>query len=330
MIEPLDLDPDSYDALIASAFFDEVLADPDRLPLIIVRGAAPTLRAPGSLPVVVCYVGDEFGASGPSAADLVVGPADVDLLVERVRTAPIAASALAVLLRSAPGTDVEHALASESAVYSLLQAGPEFEAWRESTPRESIVDDRPTVRTIRDGDTLEIRLDRPHRHNAITARLRDELHAELSGAVAEPGLTVVLSGEGPSFCSGGDLAEFGDRPDPATAHIVRTLRSPARRIHQLSDRIEARIHGSTLGGGIEMASFAGRVVAAPDVSIALPELGLGLIPGAGGTVGISRRIGRQRTAALAITGRVIDATTAAAWGLVDEIAGASASDRSRQ
>lgn len=328
MIEPLDLDPDAYDALIVSTFLDEVLADPDLLPLIIVRGQASTLRAPGSLPVVVCYVGDEFGAVGPPAADVVVGPADVDLVVERVRTAPIAASALAVLLRAAPGTDVEHALASESAVYSVLQAGPEFAAWRQNTPREPILDDRPTVRTIRDGDTLEIRLDRPHRHNAITARLRDELHTALSGAVDDRGLNVVLSGEGPSFCSGGDLAEFGDRPDPATAHIVRTLRSPARRIHQLADRIEARIHGSTLGGGIEMASFAGRVVAAPDVRIALPEIGLGLIPGAGGTVGIPRRIGRQRTAALAITGRVIDATTAAEWGLVDEITGASRSDQS--
>jgi enoyl-CoA hydratase/carnithine racemase len=280
--------------------------------------------------VVVCHVGDDFGATGPPAADLVVGPADVDHLVERVRTAPIAASALAVLLRAAPAIDVERALASESAVYSLLQAGPEFAAWRESTPRKSVVDDRPTVRTIRDRDTLEIRLDRPHRHNAITARLRDELHAELSRAVDDPGLTVVLSGEGPSFCSGGDLAEFGDRPDPATAHIVRMLRSPARRIHQLCDRIEARIHGSTLGGGIEMVSFAGRVVAAPDVRIALPEVGLGLIPGAGGTVGIPRRIGRQRTAALAITGRVIDATTAAGWGLVDEITGTSPSAQSRR
>ena len=61
-------------------------------------------------------------------------------------------------------------------------------------------------------------------------------------------------------------------------------------------------------------------VAHPDTIVALPEIGLGLIPGAGGTVSLTRRIGRQRTAALGLTGRSIDAATALDWGLVDEIA----------
>ena len=80
-----------------------------------------------------------------------------------------------------------------------------------------------------------------------------------------------------------------------------------------------RIHGSTFGGGIEMAAFAGRVVAGPDTRIALPEVSLGLIPGAGGTASLTRRIGRQRTAALGLLGTVIDASTALEWGLVDEL-----------
>ena len=131
---------------------------------------------------------------------------------------------------------------------------------------------------------------------------------------------VVLDGAGPSFCSGGDLAEFGARADPAAAHLIRLTRSPARLIHRLADRVEVRIHGQTLGGGIEMAAFAGRVVAAPDTRIALPEVALGLIPGAGGTVSLPRRIGRQRTAWLALTGDTIDAPTALDWGLIDAIA----------
>ena len=61
--------------------------------------------------------------------------------------------------------------------------------------------------------------------------------------------------------------------------------------------------------------------AAPGTVIALPEVSLGLVPGAGGTVSIPRRIGRHRTAALALSGATIDAATALAWGLVDEIAG---------
>jgi enoyl-CoA hydratase/carnithine racemase len=90
-------------------------------------------------------------------------------------------------------------------------------------------------------------------------------------------------------------------------------------MHRLQARTTVRLHGAAFGGGIELAAFAGRVEAAPDTRIALPEIGLGLIPGAGGTVSITRRIGRQRTAALGLSGREIDATTARDWGLVDQI-----------
>ena len=75
-----------------------------------------------------------------------------------------------------------------------------------------------------------------------------------------------------------------------------------------------------MGAGIEIAAFASRIVAGPDTTIRLPEVGMGLIPGAGGTASIPRRIGRHRTAYLALTDVSIDAGTAAAWGLVDELA----------
>jgi enoyl-CoA hydratase/carnithine racemase len=70
---------------------------------------------------------------------------------------------------------------------------------------------------------------------------------------------------------------------------------------------------------VELPAFAGRVVAAPDATFRLPEVGFGLVPGAGGTVSVPRRIGRQRAAWLALTGAVVDARTALAWHLVDEI-----------
>jgi enoyl-CoA hydratase/carnithine racemase len=90
-------------------------------------------------------------------------------------------------------------------------------------------------------------------------------------------------------------------------------------VHQLASRTTVQLHGVAFGGGIEIAAFAGTVEADPATRIALPELGLGLIPGAGGTVSLTRRIGRQRTAALALCGREIDAGTALEWGLVDRI-----------
>ena len=74
-----------------------------------------------------------------------------------------------------------------------------------------------------------------------------------------------------------------------------------------------------MGAGIEVAAFAGRVVADPDAVISLPELGIGLVPGAGGTVSIPARIGRHRTALMALSTRPIPATTALEWGLVDEL-----------
>ena len=74
-----------------------------------------------------------------------------------------------------------------------------------------------------------------------------------------------------------------------------------------------------MGAGIELAAFATRVSAHPEASIALPELALGLIPGAGGTVSVTRRIGRQRCAQLALHGGPISAGTALEWGLIDEI-----------
>jgi enoyl-CoA hydratase/carnithine racemase len=129
-----------------------------------------------------------------------------------------------------------------------------------------------------------------------------------------------LSGNGPSFCSGGDLGEFGSFPDPATAHVVRLTRSPARLAHQIADRLHVHLHGACMGAGIEVPALAGHVVAAADAVISLPELSLGLVPGAGGTASIPRRIGRHRTAALALSGMRIDATTALGWGLVDEVA----------
>jgi enoyl-CoA hydratase/carnithine racemase len=81
----------------------------------------------------------------------------------------------------------------------------------------------------------------------------------------------------------------------------------------------ARVHGPCFGAGVELPAFASNVVASADATFVLPELGMGRLPGAGGTVSIPRRIGRQRTLWLALTGAVLDAQTALRWGLVDAI-----------
>src|SRR5204863_6567931 len=108
-------------------------------------------------------------------------------------------------------------------------------------------------------------------------------------------------------------------PDPATAHIVRTTRSAGRMLAQLRDRTTVFVHGACVGAGIELPAFTGRIVAAPDAFFLLPEVGMGLVPGAGGTVSIPRRIGRHRAAYMALSSRRIDAETALRWGLIDEV-----------
>jgi enoyl-CoA hydratase/carnithine racemase len=127
-----------------------------------------------------------------------------------------------------------------------------------------------------------------------------------------------------AFSSGGDLDEFGSGPGPSAAHLIRTSRSPALRLGRVADRVTAELHGACVGAGIEIPALAGRIVAAPDTQMLLPEVSMGLIPGAGGTATLPRRIGRHRTAWLALGGAWIDAATALDWGLVDEVRGQQA------
>lgn len=238
------------------------------------------------------------------------------------RLAPLAAQALVQLLRLGAGLGIHDALVAESLAYSMLQSGPEFARWRAGrtlrpAPPET---GEPAVRVRRSGDRLHLQLNRPERRNAFSAAMRDALVeglqlAELDASIEE----VILSGVGPAFCSGGDLDEFGSRPDPATAHAVRSSRSAAALIARSAARVRAELHGACVGAGIELPAFASRVVAREGAFFQLPELSLGLVPGAGGTVSLPRRIGRERTAWLALSGARIDAPTARRWGLIDEI-----------
>jgi enoyl-CoA hydratase/carnithine racemase len=91
-------------------------------------------------------------------------------------------------------------------------------------------------------------------------------------------------------------------------------------LHQLADRTTCKLQGACIGAGIELPAFAGRIEARADAFFELPEVGMGLIPGAGGTVSIPRRIGRLRTARMALGGERLSADIALKWGLIDAIA----------
>ena len=247
-------------------------------------------------------------------------PADLDAVLAGVARAPVAAQAAAGLLRMSEHMAVEDGLLVESAVFSALQSGPEHQRWlaRRGDPGPP-GPRRPRVSLRRDGQVVEITLCRPEAANALDAAMRDELLEALAVVEADRDVRGVLRAEGAVFCAGGDLAEFGSTPDPATAHLVRVRRSLGAVLHRVGPRVTVLVQGDAIGSGLELAAFAGSVVAHPAARFALPELALGLVPGAGGTVSVVRRIGRHRTAWMLFTGQAVDAATAASWGLVDAI-----------
>ena len=260
---------------------------------------------PGASATVVAH-----GAPSPLLAGLAAA----------VSRAPLAAAMLVRLLRITSVTSVADGLVAESMAYSTLLAGPEFAAWRSATPRRTPAAPLGSQVLIdRSGDTLRLTLNRPDRHNAYGHVMRDGLVEGLELALADPSLRVELAGNGPSFCSGGDLDEFGTTPDVATAHVIRVERSAGRLVDACRERVFARVQGACIGAGVEIPAFAGHVEAHPDAFFQLPELGMGLVPGAGGTVSLAHRIGRWRTAYLALTGCRLDAATALQWGLVDAV-----------
>jgi Enoyl-CoA hydratase/isomerase len=246
-------------------------------------------------------------------------------LTDRCRRWPIASAVCDDVLRSVDVTGPAlSAIITESLAYSALQSGPEFARWLAERGPAALPDILDPVLAERDGGALRIRFNRPARHNAFSTDARALLLEALTVALLDDTVTeVVLSGNGPSFCSGGDLGEFGTFADPAAAHLARTRHSPALALDELTHRLgqacRAEIRGRVLGSGLEMASFCGWVSCQADTVLGLPELMLGLIPGAGGTLSITRRIGRWRTAYLVLSGRTIDPATALGWGLVDEI-----------
>lgn len=282
----------------------------------VVVGIATSALPPAAGPVLevlTCTLApDGPGAYCAGSAD------DLAAIADTVAAAPCAAVTLAGLLEVSARSSVSDGLLLESLAYSMLLAGPEFTAWRAHTPRRVVRDaDQPVV-LDRVSDVLTITLNRPERHNAFDRAMRDGLLEGLEIARHDPSVrTVEVTGAGPSFCSGGDLDEFGTTPDMPAAHLVRLWQSAGHAIHRLRDRTRFVLHGACIGAGVELPAFAGTVLARDDAYFRLPELRMGLVPGAGGTVSVTHRIGRWRAAYMALADRPIDVQTALAWRLVD-------------
>ncbi len=263
-----------------------------------------------------------YGDACPYADVVVATQAEANQLGHRVEQFPMAALALVQVLRLAESlTDLE-ALDVESMAYATLQGGAEFQRWHASRvidSAESTHTGPPILLERRSGELLA-QLNRPEMRNSMTVEMRDGWMEMLDVLEHDTSIArLTLSGSGSCFSVGGELSEFGSRPDTARAHWVRTLQSPARKLVDLGSKVVVHVHGACIGSGIELPAFASQVSAHPRTFFQLPELAMGLIPGAGGTVSVTRRIGRQRTAWLVLSGRRINARAALDWGLVDQL-----------
>lgn len=251
--------------------------------------------------------------------DFVEPPFNRDVIAAMVGARPRATSVLIDLLKSIDGMAVQNALVCESLAYGLLQGSSEHAEWLAS--RELAESARAgQVYVDRTGAALGIRIHRPGAHNAIDRQMRDDLRTAFDIAALDPEIERVdLRAEGRAFCIGADLAEFGTTRDPATAHAIRMETLPAHAIMRCSERLEVHVQGACIGAGLEMAAFARRITAARRAWFQLPELAMGLIPGAGGCASVSHRIGWQRTALMVLSGKRIGTELALAWGLIDAI-----------
>jgi len=269
-----------------------------------------------------------FGAAEQqlaSAADLLVTTdAELERAEHNIQSNPVAAAVLVQVLRCVGSLPVLQALTMESLAFATLQSGAEFAAWlktyrsKPTDPPQNAAAD--IVLLERNGARLDIVLNSPATRNALSVDMRDALVEAFMLVAMDASISSVhVSANGPCFSSGGALEEFGTVPDPATGHIIRMLRMPGRYLAEHGARYHFHVHRACIGAGIELPAFAGRLTATSNTFFQLPELGMGLIPGAGGCVSISRRIGRQRTAYMAILGKKISAGVALSWGLIDAI-----------
>jgi 3-hydroxyacyl-CoA dehydrogenase len=163
------------------------------------------------------------------------------------------------------------------------------------------------------GDVGVITLNSPP-VNALSAPVRDGLAGGMAAALADAGAkAVVIICEGRTFIAGADITEFGGPQRGASLFEVQDA------IEGSSKPVVAAIHGTALGGGLEVALCCHYRVAVPSARCGLPEVNLGLLPGAGGTQRLPRIVGPQRALEMVTSGQHVPAQECKAMGLVDEI-----------
>lgn len=240
-----------------------------------------------------------------------------EILAQGRRT-PDTVHVMDTALRIAERATARETIILESNGYTNLLAGPEYTAWRRVFG-EVLTGPPAEVRTADDGGRRVVTLDWATEASGMDHRLRRVVAEALLAARSDDVEEIALRASGPDFCAQAipddDPARRGD-PHAYLTRLSRHVGVAGWLVHR---RLTAAVQGRCSSAGLELAAFAQSVTATPDARFSVPHVRFGLCFGAGGTWSLTRRIGRWRTAYLALSGAEIDAATALRWGLVDEI-----------
>jgi 3-hydroxyacyl-CoA dehydrogenase len=172
----------------------------------------------------------------------------------------------------------------------------------------------PVTDLSKDGEIAVITLNTPP-VNALSAAVRDGLHDGFKQAIADPSVkAIVLVCEGSTFIAGADISEFGGAQKGASLFDVQNMMEDSPK------PVVAAIHGTALGGGLEVALCAHYRIAVPSARCGLPEVNIGLLPGAGGTQRLPRIAGVEKALEMVTSGQHVPGKECLAMGLVDELA----------
>jgi len=177
------------------------------------------------------------------------------------------------------------------------------------------------IRVEWDGDIVVVSVDRQDKLNALNAEVVSELGAVFSSIADDDQVRgVILTGAGnKAFVAGADIGELARMDSVSGVRVSRQGQDVFRRIERFPKPVLAAVGGFALGGGCELALACHLRVASRNARFGLPEVGLGIIPGYGGTVRLTRLVGLGRALELTLTGEMIDADRALAMGLVSAV-----------
>jgi len=183
------------------------------------------------------------------------------------------------------------------------------------------VEDFETLIYEKSDSIAYVTLNRPQALNTYNIQMRDNLYQVLQAIRDDPEVRVaIFKGAGEkAFCAGADLSEFLTAPSPVIARQVRFGRDVWGLFLSIPQPLIAAVHGYVLGSGIEIALCCDIRIASEDARFGLPEVGLGIIPAAGGTQTLPRIIGRGRALEMLLTNRWLTSAEAFQFGLVNRL-----------